>query len=124
MDRIINIAFQAPVLQDMAEHGFILLCGVWFIITDGNPVHRRFPFSYEGYYSTPFFQRQSILAWRGKLAVSDRYPQASEVRGLSQSAGQRGRKRKAGNRHNYITGGIFLFFIAFFISLENSKSVH
>ncbi|MEY8335901.1 hypothetical protein AALB53_22910 [Lachnospiraceae bacterium 47-T17] len=24
MDRIINIAFQAPVLQNLAEHGFIL----------------------------------------------------------------------------------------------------
>ena len=55
MDGIINIAFQVPVLQDMAEHGFILLCGVWFIITDGNPVHRRSPFSYEGYYSTLLF---------------------------------------------------------------------
>ena len=55
MDGIINIAFQTPVLQDLAEHGFILLCGVWFIIADGNPVHRHSPFSYKGYYSTPFF---------------------------------------------------------------------
>lgn len=44
MDGIINIAFQVPVLQDVAEHGFILLGGVWFIITDGNPVHRHPPF--------------------------------------------------------------------------------
>ena len=71
MDGIINIAFQAPVLQDMAEHGFILLCGVWFIITDGNPVHRHPPFHSRDIIAHCFSNvKVSLRGGRGKAKKS------------------------------------------------------
>lgn len=40
LDGIINIPLKISGLQDMAEHGFVLLCSVRFI-ADSNLIHRH-----------------------------------------------------------------------------------